>query len=459
MTRDLVPTVGIVGGGFAGVLTAICLLRAAADRLRVVVIEATGRPSRGVAYGTPHASHLLNVPACRMSALAQEPDHFVRWLQERGHSADPQSFAPRRVYGDHLESILEQERSRKPESLQIVRGEVINLEKAAQSGGIRLVLADSSTLDADRVVLALGNFSAANPPISQDSVFDSPRFIRDTWAPGALETIRPDDDVLFIGAGLTMVDVLMHRLEAAHPGKHVAISRHGLLPQPHAPARALPGCAIARPFPTTARGLLRSVRVALAAEGAEWRAVIDSLRADTAALWQALPLAEQSRFLRHLRCYWDVHRHRVPPAAHTRLRAAIESEKFCVIAGRIRHMRLAGAKVSITVKPRGQGQPRELLVDRVVNCTGPNADYRRLDSPLVRNLRESGEIQPDTLGLGIATTADWEVVDARGRASKLLFTLGGACRPRLWESIAVPELRHQAVGVAECVIRSLRSAG
>jgi uncharacterized NAD(P)/FAD-binding protein YdhS len=68
--------------------------------------------------------------------------------------------------------------------------------------------------------------------------------------------------------------------------------------------------------PLTTLALLRTLRLEIKhceAAGGDWRSVIDGLRPQVQALWQALPLQEKRRFLRHLRPYWEVHRHRAAP--------------------------------------------------------------------------------------------------------------------------------------------------
>lgn len=99
--RDLDHVV-IIGGGFSGVAFAAELLRRRA-RLDVTIVESGDRLGRGVAYGTPVASHLLNTRANQMSLLADDSEHFVRWSRRRGFAAHGPEFLPRRQYGDYLE--------------------------------------------------------------------------------------------------------------------------------------------------------------------------------------------------------------------------------------------------------------------------------------------------------------------------------------------------------------------
>lgn len=96
--------VAIVGGGAAGVLAAIHLRRSAPDA-QITLIDASGRPATGAAYGTTDPSRLLNVPAPWMSAWPDDPDHFCRWLGDRA-VATLEGFAPRLAYGRYLREQL-----------------------------------------------------------------------------------------------------------------------------------------------------------------------------------------------------------------------------------------------------------------------------------------------------------------------------------------------------------------
>ena len=73
----------IVGGGFSGTLFAINLLRHEGPRATLIE-RRPHQMARGVAYSAAHAEHLLNVRSGNMSALPDDPGHFVRWLEAEG---------------------------------------------------------------------------------------------------------------------------------------------------------------------------------------------------------------------------------------------------------------------------------------------------------------------------------------------------------------------------------------
>ena len=96
----------IVGGGCSGMLVAFQLLRKG-FRDSLTIVEPRAELGRGLAYSTTFDGHLLNVPAERMSALPEQPSHFLEWLRGCGFpNAAPGVFAPRRLYGEYLGSLL-----------------------------------------------------------------------------------------------------------------------------------------------------------------------------------------------------------------------------------------------------------------------------------------------------------------------------------------------------------------
>jgi uncharacterized NAD(P)/FAD-binding protein YdhS len=457
-------TVVIAGAGFSGVVTAAHLLRrGAGGPLRVILVNRSGVMARGVAYGTNSPVHVLNVPAGRMGASADDPEGFLRFARQHDQTIAASDFVPRQLYGDYLEHFLaEAERERAPGvSLERMIGEVTAVDPCPEGRSARVSGIQGGEIVADRVVLALGNYPPEDFPVSDPSFYGNRLYIRDPWARGALEGVNKDRPVLLIGTGLTMLDIALD-VSSRIPSKLWAVSRRGLMPQQHSvpacpptPRHRPPGLESAQP---TIRGYLRAVHSharKLAAEGEDWRPVIDSLRPTTPALWHALPLAERARFLRHMRPYWEVHRHRAAPAAAAAFQRLLDQGQLRVRAGRIQSFETTGDEVRVALRPRGLKTIDHLTVGTVINCTGPSADVRTLRDPLIDILRSRQMIQPDPLGLGLATADDGALLDATGTPSRVLYYVGPLLKARYWESTAVPELRLHAARLAATLAGSL----
>jgi hydroxyacylglutathione hydrolase len=94
--------------------------------------------------------------------------------------------------------------------------------------------------------------------------------------------------------------------------------------------------------------------------------------------------------------------------------------------------------------------------DRVINCTGPSMNYRRVASTLLQNLFKRGLVTSGPLGAGFHCSQDGAVIDADGRASEIIFNLGPGRLGDLLESIAIPEIRQQAVELASTLVDRMR---
>ena len=416
-------TIAIIGAGFSGTTLAVQLLRAAPPALDTVYLveRAEGRVG-GVAYRTRSASHTLNVPAGRMSAFEDEPDDFLHFVRLREPALTGGSFVPRRLYGEYLAEALDE--ARRASSLPLVRvaGEVVSVQDSG--GGLVLALADGRRLAAGRAVLAIGNYPPSDPPVGDDAVFTSIRYARDPWSSDALELDR-NEDVLLVGTGLTMCDVALALRDADQRGRIHAISRRGLLPQPHR-LSAKPPPRLDRPatldeWPATAVGLLRGLRREVrerAGDGVDWREVVTSIRADTPALWQRLDEGERRRFLRHTRPYWETHRHRSSPEAAHGIDELVERGRLEVVAGSLEMLAEDDDGVVATLRRRRATRSETLRVGKVINCTGPDTDLTRVRDPLVASLREADLIRPDELGLGLDTDDEGRVVAAAGSGQR-----------------------------------------
>jgi uncharacterized NAD(P)/FAD-binding protein YdhS len=430
--------VAVIGAGASGALVAVHFRRAAPSG-RLALIDAGARAARGLAYGTPYGAHLLNVPAARMSALADDPEHFLRWLQSRMADATGTTFAPRPLYGDYLAELLSSV------AVERVGGTAVGLTRERDAWLVHLH--DGRTIRSRAVVLALGNLPPADP-LGLDR--DLPQYVRDPWAPGAAAGLDREAPVLFIGTGLTMIDLAVAFRAEGHRGAMFALSRHGRLPRPHAPAEK-----IAPPEnPGSPREVLRWIRAQ-----SDWRAAVDALRPLTSELWQRWPESRRASFLRHARSLWDVHRHRLAPHVAAEVDELLASGDLRVLTGRIAGLEPDGDAVRVLWQPRGADLHRELTVARVINCTGPATDYARVDLPLVVHLRRAGLLVPDPLALGVETDADGRLVDTAGAPVDGLYTLGPLRRAALWESTAIPEIRQQAAALAALLAERRRPGG
>jgi uncharacterized NAD(P)/FAD-binding protein YdhS len=444
-------TIAIVGGGFSGTALAANLLRQAAGSVSVVVIEKHGLPGRGVAYGTQYSWHLLNVPAGNMSVYPDQPDHFLRWAQKNyDPEVGPRSFLPRRVYGQYVESVLLDAAAQG--GLLWKRDEVRSI--ASHANGVEIKFRSGGRLLADKVVLALGNFPPSDPALPGRDEHASPRYAPFAWSGDALVGLESAKDVLLVGSGLTAIDQVLALRAREFRGTIHILSRRGLLPHSHKASASWPLFWNAN-SPRTARALLRLVRRQIEdahRQEVDWRAVIDSLRPVTARVWQSLDIKEKKRFLRHVRPYWEVHRHRIAPDIAQLIAGQLEGGQIRLHAGRITRYAESVDRVDISYRKRENGDTVTLAVDRVINCTGPETDCRHLDDPLIASLRTSGLVRPDPLYLGLDVSSHGAVIGVDGIASDVLYAVGPARKGNLWESTAVPEIRTQAAELAEILL-------
>jgi uncharacterized NAD(P)/FAD-binding protein YdhS len=190
-------------------------------------------------------------------------------------------------------------------------------------------------------------------------------------------------------------------------------------------------------------------------QGYDWRPVLDSLRPLTPVLWRALTAEEQQRFLRHLRPYWEIHRHRIAPEVAEVITRMQQAQQLLIHAGCLQACHEQADGVTVIYRPRYSGASRTLQVSRVINCTGPECDYRKLQHPLIVNLLRAGLIRPDPLALGLEVSPAGALVNAAGIASPLLYTLGPPRKGCLWETTAVPEIREQAKAMAQYLLHHL----
>jgi len=444
----------IIGGGFSGTMLAAELARRS---ISSTLVDRGGRAGRGTAFSTPEQAHLLNVPAGRMGAWADRPDDFAHTVAAEGFA--PDDFVPRRRYGEYLRSILNEAQTSR--LVTVVGQDAVSAEQALD--GWRVSLADGSRIEGRAIALAQGNQPPETPGFARG--LPASLFVNDPWSEEGRAAVvgaaASGGDVLIIGTGLTMVDVVLSLDEARHRGRIVALSRRGLVPRAHAAFEPAPIAPEGVPQGSVS-GLWRWLR----RRGAEvgWRAAVDGLRPHSQMLWQSLGGLEQRRFLRHARPWWDVHRHRIAPEVAERIRRLVELGRLEIVAGRVMDMWAEVGELGVRIDRRGTNASRlphpsipspkgEGKFALAVNCTGPLGSIRRSKDGVLTSLFEAGLARADELGIGLEVDSRSRVVGAENA-----WALGPLTKGAYWEITAVPDIRGQVAATADDIAMELEHA-
>jgi uncharacterized NAD(P)/FAD-binding protein YdhS len=451
----------IVGGGLSGAMLAAQLLRLPGRR-SVLIVEPRSELGRGEAYSAVELGHTLNGNAARMSVDPDNADDLTQWLAEfieaggwpesdQQHVPVSELFPPRGIFGLYVQQRLAEARAqgaRNGSVAEHVRSETVDLQVAADT--VLLTLSDGQTLRGRFAVLATGMFPAARTPQTESSGLNAAAL--DPWDVAAMRRLDPQSTVLIIGSGLTMVDAVVSLEQAGHRGPIEVFSRHGLLPhvrrQPPEWVDFLAGDHSLRSPRQLMRALREQCRQAQA-QGIDWQAPLDTVRAHIGRLWSQASDVQRRQFVRHVRPWWESHHHRSPPLSaelvarlHEQGRLRIQAASFKGLASSVE-----GA-VNIRIRRRGEADLTVVQGAALINSSGIEYDWRRVARPLPQQLLARGLVQPGPLALGIAARADGAVLDAQGEPASRLFALGPPLRGMWWESTAVTDVASQAKALA-----------
>lgn len=439
--------IAIIGAGFSGSTLATFLATQADTAPEVCLVGVTETFGRGVAYGEARPEHLMNVRAKQLGADPNNPEDFAQWLNLGPQGRE--SFVPRLAYGEYLQDRLRNAKQ-SAQNLSFVRQEAVAINRIEK--GFRVHLDDGSYFSSEQVVLALGalppqRLAGVGPRLAQ-----SKRYIPWPWLGDVLDRIDSQARVLVVGTGLTMADVVASLKKNRHAGEIVAISRHGLLPQTHL---AQPSASIELPpsLQQSLRGhsvhqLFSAVR-SLSRVVDDWRSAIDALRPHSQDFWRGLSTTERSRFLRHLRSYWEVVRHRVAPEIGQLLADLQSSGQLKVRAARLVRAGVRDTTAQVLIRNKGQEQLEVEQFDYVIRATGLDTDIINTTHPLISGLRDVGIVNADPNGLGLNVDDSLSVLDRHDSPIPGLYSIGPLLRGHLWEITAVPELRTAARQLAD----------
>ncbi|MHC8401607.1 FAD/NAD(P)-binding protein [Pseudomonas sp. MDT1-17] len=451
----------IVGGGLSGAMLAAQLLRLPGKR-QVLVIEPRAELGRGEAYSAVELGHTLNGNAARMSVDPDNADDLTQWLTEyiaaggwpesdEQHVPVSELFPPRGIFGLYVQQRLCEAQgvgAVNGSTVEHVRAEVVDLQTRDDS--VLLTLSDGQRLQGAYAVLATGMFPAARTPQTESSGLNAAAL--DPWDVAAMQRLDPQSTVLIIGSGLTMVDAVVSLEQAGHRGPIDVFSRHGLLPhvrrQPPAWADFLAEDQSIRTPRQLMRELRRHCRDAIA-QGIDWQAPLDTVRAHIGRLWNQATDVQRRQFVRHVRPWWESHHHRSPPLSaalverlHKEGRLRIQAASFKGLVPSV------DGAVSIRIRRRGESEIAVVSGAALINSSGIEYDWRRVARPLPQQLLARGLVRPGPLALGIAAAVDGAVLGADGHIASRLFAMGPPLRGMWWESTAVTDVASQAKALA-----------
>jgi hypothetical protein len=155
----------------------------------------------------------------------------------------------------------------------------------------------------------------------------------------------------------------------------------------------------------------------------------------TQDIWRSLPIEEQRRFLRHVRSYWDVHRHRAAPEIADLLDDMRNDGIVRLHTGGVTRYSESRHGAKVHYWDRETRAVKTLQVDRVINCSGSETDCRRIDESLITSLFAQGLARPDRLFLGVDVDAHGALIDHKGMPSRRLYAIGPARKGCFWEAV------------------------
>jgi uncharacterized NAD(P)/FAD-binding protein YdhS len=431
----------IVGAGVAGSALMLGLAARAPAGFSTTIFDPAD-PGPGTAYAPQSASLLLNGPVRAMSMFPGDTQHLERWLVDEPSDA----LICRARYGSYARASVAAALAARSD-FRHVRDEIVDLERNADDSYV-LTANGGRRFAARSVILALGNFAPASHFLPE-TLRAFPGYFGDPWH----VDVSPleNRDVALVGSRLTAMDVVALFDERAFRGRIHLISRHGLLPRLEDPRVRGADHAKLDLDMSTPYALLRSMRRAASNFSGDWRAVVDSIRPVSGAIWASWSDRERRRFLRHAQAMWAVHRYRVPAATHAAFARLQAEGRILNHRGRIRRVEARDSELQITIA--NAACEKTIDVAYVVNCTGPNSDIRRVDRPLVKNALNKGLIKADNLRLGVHANEQYRILDGSGRAQSNLFGIGPILRGLWYETTAIPEIVKHASGIATELLR------
>lgn len=371
--------IGIVGGGASGVISAINLLRVHGNRAEITIFEPSDELGAGLAYSTNHDSHLLNVPAGRMSCIADLPDDFDQWLRENAFHVFSQEHFPfvcRAYYRLYLQDRLKQTQIANGAKLTWFKSRVESIRKQGKLW--ELQCPNQRQYSFDHCWIATGYASRKISPFRVEPAVN--KFFYFAYEIPKGFQLKDHTTVCIAGAGLSAIDQWRQLRADGFQGRVKFISRRGLLPREQSFAQQVDANI---PYFQSPRRLLTSLRLIQKQHGINWSALADNLRSQAQHIWQRWSEIERRQFQRHLKPYWEVIRHRLPKVIHEALRQEVLAGQVQICRARIQVVKMKDDGRKLIVQT-AEGKPFDagILIDATgVQVNDPSKLYSSLISP------------------------------------------------------------------------------
>lgn len=450
--------IGIIGAGFSGCMTAVQLIVQSQIPIHIDLFYQEGTLATGIAYATYSNTHLLNVITAKMSAYPDKPNHFLDWVLQQAAYVNidayvvANAFLPRSLYGKYLTEIWEN-------AVQMASVKGIGIHHHTQTivhidpdKGV-INLENGEHIKVNKIVLATGNQLPGNPKIKNMDYYRSKTYFKNPWHISSVQGLKNDLPVLIIGNGLTMVDTVFGLLEQGFKGQILSLSPNGfnILPHRHIGAKYT---SILNELPEnpdlyTLFSLIYKHVKQVRAFGISAEPIIDAIRPNVQKYWKNFTSTEKQLFMKRFRHLWGVARHRIPLQSYDKLQQLRIKQLLVVYAGKLSAIADTPDGVAVIFENKKTLKTQALLVQRVINCTGPEANWNNLKGTFLQKLIVEGHVQHDPFWLGIQTdTNTFKIKNAAQETHSSFYTLGSNLKGELWESTAVNELRSQAQQLA-----------
>lgn len=464
-------SIGIIGSGFAGIMTAIQLIRKAPAPLSIYIIGDKNSFARGVAYQPYSSRHILNVIAGKMSAFPDQPDHFLDWLMDKeefkfmDRNIVSNSFISRKLYGDYLvHSWQNHLKIASEKGIEVVElTDTVSHLNLIDNQNIQLDFHHIPSIVIDQCVIATGNQIPKNPGIANIGFFKSKNYFQNPWS---IESVKPtfgNLPILILGNGLTMVDTILGLEEQNYSGEIFSLSPNGFNILPHRHSGVVYKNHLEEIKPgmkpdELASIIFKHIRI-VRKFGISAEPIIDALRPLTQKLWSHFTAEDKKHFMERWRHLFGVARHRIPLHIYDKIMRKRIEGKLHIQSGRIIDITEQAGIINVKYFNKKTKDVETIQVSRVINCTGPETDFSKLEDTFLSQVIHDKLISQDELKLGIsANTENFRVRYPGGNEHINLFTLGSNLKGELWESTAVNELRQQAVSLAEVLLDNKKLA-